>query len=87
LSNELDTVKRIPTQLGDVLILQSEKGVKIHAVGRVARRGQQHFHAAPAPLYVRDHHEALAVARTLVAPDGHIYLMKMDSGDWSEVLS
>jgi hypothetical protein len=76
---------RIPTQAGDVLILQTEKGVKIHAVGRVARRGQQDFHAELSPVYVVDHDEALTVAQTLVAPGRHIYLVKLDSGDWSEV--
>jgi hypothetical protein len=34
---------------------------------------------------VVDHDEALTVARTLVAPDRRIYLVKLDSGDWSEV--
>src|SRR4051794_33866162 len=76
---------RIPTQPGDVLILQTEKGVKIHAVGRVARRGQQDFHAEMSPVYVVDHGEAIAVAQTLVAPERRIYLVKLDSGNWSEV--
>jgi hypothetical protein len=57
-----------PTQPGDVLILQTEKGLKIHAIGRVNRRGQQDFHAEPPPLYVVDHAEAIAVAQSLAAP-------------------
>jgi hypothetical protein len=36
-----DEAMRIPTQPGDVLILQTEKGVKIHAVGRVADAGSR----------------------------------------------
>jgi hypothetical protein len=79
---------RIPTRLDDVLILQTEKGVKIHAVGRVTKTGQQDFHhAEPAPLYVVDHDEALAVARTLVGLSGRIFLVKIDTDEWSEIAS
>jgi ABC-type nitrate/sulfonate/bicarbonate transport system substrate-binding protein len=43
------------TQPGDVLILQTGRGVKIHAVGRVMRGGQQDFHhVEPAPVYIAD---------------------------------
>ena len=75
----------VPTHPGDVLILQTEKGVKIHAVGRVTRRGQQDFHAEPPPLYIVDHAEAIAVAQTLAAPANRIFLVKIDSDDWSEL--
>jgi hypothetical protein len=79
---------RIPTQLGDVLILQTERGVKIHAVGRITKNGQQDFHhVEPTPLYIVDHDEAVAVARTLVAPGRRIFLVKIDSDEWSEVAS
>jgi hypothetical protein len=73
------------TRPGDVLILQTEKGLKIHAVGRVTKQSQEDFHGAqPAPLYVVDHAEALAVARTVVAPGGRIYLVKIDGDEWAE---
>jgi hypothetical protein len=79
-------VMRMPTRLGDVLILQTERGVKIHAVGRVKKAGQQDFHhVEPAPTYIVDHAEAFAAARTLVAPGRRIFLVKLDTGDWSEV--
>jgi hypothetical protein len=78
---------RMATRPGDVLILQTEKGLKVHAVGPVTKKGQQDFHRAhQSPIYVVDHDEALAVARTLVAPDGQIYLVKVDNDDWSEVV-
>ena len=65
---------RMPTMPGDVLILQTEKGIRIHAVGRVTKNGQTDFHRArPAPIYVVDHDEAVALARTLTAPGGRIY--------------
>jgi hypothetical protein len=76
------------TRPGDVLILQTEKGLKIHAIGRVTKKGQEDFHRAqPSPIYVVDHPEALAVARTLVAPGGRIYLVKIDGDEWAEVAS
>jgi hypothetical protein len=68
---------RIPTQLGDVLVLQTERGVKIHAVGRVTEGGQQDLHRIePPPLYIADHEEAVVVARTLVAPGRRIFLVR-----------
>ena len=76
---------RSPTKLGDVLILRTATGVKIHAVGRVTRDGQQDFHAEPAPRYIVDHDEAVAVAQTLVRPGGRIFLINLDNGDWSEI--
>jgi hypothetical protein len=79
---------RIPTQPGDVLILQTERGVKIHGVGRVIQAGQQDFHhIAPAPMYIVDHDEAVAAARTLAAPGRRIFLVKLDSDKWSELPS
>ena len=78
---------RIPTQLGDVLILQTERGLKIHAVGRVTKAGQSDFHSAtPAPIYVVDYDEAVAVAQTLIAPGRRLFLVKIDrEDDWSEL--
>jgi hypothetical protein len=77
---------RMPTQLGDVLILQTERGTKIHAVGRVTAGGQQDFHRIePPPVYIVDHDEALVAAQTLVMPGRRIFLVRLDSGAWSEV--
>jgi hypothetical protein len=77
----------VPTQPGDVLILQTERGVKIHAVGRVATAGQQDFHAQATPLYIVDHAEALAAARTLAMPGRRMFLLRIDSDEWSELAS
>jgi hypothetical protein len=76
---------RIPTQVGDVLILQTERGVRIHAVGRVDKVGQQDFHAQPTPLYIVDHDEAIAMAQTLLTPGRRIFLVKLDSGQWTNL--
>jgi hypothetical protein len=77
---------KIPTVRGDVLILQTERGTKIHAVGRVTTAAQEDFHKSePAPIYVVDHAEAVAVARTLVAPGRRVFLVRLDSDEWSEI--
>jgi hypothetical protein len=77
---------QIPTERGDILILQTRQGFRIHAVGRVTTRGQQDFHGAkPAPIYIVDHQEAITAARVLAAPGRRIFLVTMDTHEWSEV--
>jgi hypothetical protein len=76
---------RMPTVLGDVLILQTETGVRIHAVGRATKAGQQDFHHSEAPIYIVDHAEAIAAARRFVAPGCKIFLLILEGGDWSEI--
>lgn len=78
----------IPTMPGDVLVLETTVGLRIHAVGAVTTKGQQDFHRAqPSPLYIANHDEALAVAQTLAARRGRIFLVKIDSNTWSELAS
>jgi hypothetical protein len=76
---------RIPTRIGDVLILETTTGVKIHAVGRVTEDGQQHFHAQRNVRYVSSRAAAIREATALVLPDRRIFLLTLESGDWSEV--
>ena len=76
---------RMPTQRGDVLILETEKGVKIHAVGLVTEDGQQHFHAQRNVRYVNSRVAAIGEAKALVLPGRRIFLLTLESGDWSEV--
>jgi hypothetical protein len=73
--------------LGDVLILQTEteRGLKIHAVGRGHHERASGFHQELTPLYIVDHDEALTVARRPVALGGHIYLAKVDTDDWVDI--
>jgi hypothetical protein len=78
---------RIPSQVGDVLILKTERGVKIHAVGRVTTAGQQDFHRSdPPPTYIVDQSEAIAAARTLVTPGRQMFLVLFESGTWSDIV-
>ena len=75
----------IPTLIGDVLILETKTGVKIHAVGLVTEDGQQHFHAQRHVRYVNSRVAAIGQARALVLPGRRIFLLTLESGDWSEV--
>ena len=75
--------ERIPTQVGDVLILRTEQTFSIHAVGRVSRDGQQEFRDQTDVKYVGDRAAALAEARNLLVPGRRIFLLDMDSGEWS----
>ena len=58
---------RIPTELGDVLILQTKQSYTIYAVGRVSRDGQQDFGSEKDVKYETDYRAAVARAKTLEA--------------------
>ena len=77
--------KPLSTQVGDVLILRTEKSFAVHAVGRVAQDGQQDFRGQTDVKYVSDRAAALALARTLLVAGRRIFLLDIDSGEWSEV--
>ena len=77
----LQNVAVIPTQLGDVLILETERSLKIHAVGPVTRDGQQDFHHTEPPIYIVDHDEALAVAEAIAGPGRRVFWLKVDNGE------
>lgn len=69
-----------------MLILETGRGLKIHAVGRVTNANQRDFHRAnPAPIYVIEHTEAVTLAQTLVSRGGRIFLVKIDKDRWSEL--
>lgn len=75
----------IPTQLGDVLILETARSIKVHAVGIVTRDGQQDFGTRPVVKYVNNHDMAVAEAKTIVNVGRRIYVRNLDTGGWSEV--
>ena len=51
--------KDIPTQVGDVLILQTKQSYTIYAVGRVSKNGQQDFGSGKDVKYKNDWGAAL----------------------------
>jgi len=76
---------RIPTRLGDVLILRTTQSYAVHAVGPVFRDGQQDFSSEANVTYEIDYEAAVARAKTLVLPAGRVFFRNIDTGDWSEV--
>jgi hypothetical protein len=77
--------ERIPTRVGDVLILRTDKSFAIHAVGLVTKDGQQDFDAHVNVKYESDTVAAVARAKALLAPGGRIFMNDIDIGKWSEI--
>ena len=78
---------RIPTEVGDVLILRTEQTFSIHAIEVVTKTGQQDFRGQVHVKYVRNDEEALTEARAMWVPGRRIFLLDIDSGDWSQISS
>lgn len=89
--------KRIPTRIGDVLILRTDQSFTIHAVGQVTKEGQQDFDTYGQPeheQHQRGHlnlkyeiNRAAAVgdAKAMVVPGRRIFFGNIDTGDWTEI--
>jgi hypothetical protein len=77
--------KRIPTHLGDVLILGTTQSYAVHAVGRVSKDGEQDFSSDANVHYEIDYAAAVARAKALVLPGGRIFVRNIDTGDWNEI--
>ena len=76
--------KNIPTQVGDVLILQRTQSYTIYAVGRVSKDGQQDFGSRDDVNYQKDYGAAVAEAKALLVRGLRMFLRNIDTGDWSE---
>jgi hypothetical protein len=80
--------KRIPTQIGDVLILWTERSYTIHVIGAVSKDGQQDFENQQMPLkFESDRAAAVAAAKALIEPGRRIFFRNLDTGEWSIVSS
>jgi hypothetical protein len=79
--------ERIPTRLGDVLILRTTKSYTVHAVGRVSKDGQQDFGSEAHVQYETGYAAAVAQANALVVPGRRIFFRNIDTGDWREISS
>jgi hypothetical protein len=82
--------KPIPIHLGDVLILQTTQSYTIFAVGRVSKDGQQDFATTanvkePIVSYESDYAAAVVRAKALVDPGGRIFMLNIDTAEWSEI--
>jgi hypothetical protein len=69
----------IPTVVGDVLILETERSFDTYAVGRI------HFGSGVTPTYVTDHSAAVNLARSLATSGRRIFFMNIATGDWHEI--
>jgi hypothetical protein len=78
-------VKHWPAEIGDVLILRTRVSYTVYAVGPVATAGQADFSHGQQPHHVTTYAEAVKTAETIVAPRGRIYLLDIDTGEWSEI--
>jgi hypothetical protein len=80
------TVMTTPqTRPGDVLILTTDQAYRTFAVGRVVSDGQKDFHKTSDVKHVRNRANALALAQTIIAPEGRIFMWDLDGDIWSEV--
>jgi hypothetical protein len=77
--------KRMPTVIGDVLILETSQSYTIYGVGKVSKDGQQDFGRQTDIRYVNDHASAVTQAKALVARSRKIFFRNIDTGDWSEI--
>jgi hypothetical protein len=79
-------VTRIPTRIGDVLILTTDKTFSTYAVGQISKDGQQDFRGQTNVKFVSGRAAAVAEAKALVAPGRRILFRSIDNiGDWSEI--
>ncbi len=74
---------KIRTRFGDVLILTTERAGSIHLVCPVSVDGQQGGTVDRHGVSGRP--AAVAKARSLVVPEGRIFLKDQDSGEWGEI--
>jgi hypothetical protein len=89
---ECAVTKPIPIHLhlGDVLILQTTQSYTIYAVGRVSEEGQQDFSTTanvkrPTVSYESDYAAAVVRAKALVDSGGRIFMLNIDTTEWSEI--
>lgn len=75
---------RIPTQRGDVLILLTLAPAS-YAIATVTIDGQQDFGAGYNVMKVPDFALAMKQARALALPGCRIYLVNVDTGEWTGV--
>jgi hypothetical protein len=64
---------RIPTEVGDVLILRTDQSFAIYAVGQVSKTDQQDFCAQVNVKHVRERAAAVAEAKALLVPGRRIF--------------
>jgi hypothetical protein len=77
--------RKISTHTGDVLILTTQGGGNMHALGGISGDGQQDLRDSPSLKYVTGRQAAEAEARLLVMPGRQILLKDIHTGEWDEI--
>ena len=77
--------KPIPTRVGDVLILSTDKAYRVYAVGLVHAAGDQDFKGQENVAYLDSRADALKAAKALLAPGQKIFIRDIDTDEWSEI--
>ena len=79
--------KPIPTRRGDVLILETkDTNFRIHAVGPIAKDGEQDFFTGMNVKYVRNRAEAVDAAIAMASSGSRIFLRNLETGEWTEIV-
>jgi hypothetical protein len=76
---------RIPTRVGDVLILTTNKSYRVHVVGLVSKDGQQDFRHQEGMTYASTLANALVDAKALLVPGRRIFLLDVDTRVWTKI--
>jgi hypothetical protein len=82
--DEFKMTGKVPTRIGDVLILSSAGGGGTYALGQISGNGQQDLRH-PGLKYVTGRQVAETEARLLVRPGGQIFLRDIHTGEWDEI--
>ena len=75
------TATRIPTRVGDVLILETRHSFTIYAVAEVSQDGQQACGAHMKVTHTRNREAAVAQARAAVLAGRRIFVRDLDTGN------
>jgi hypothetical protein len=75
----------IPTERGDVLVLVTALKPASYAIATVSVDGQQDFGAGYNLLNLPHLAEALKQARALLLPGRRIYVLTVDTGEWTVI--
>jgi hypothetical protein len=79
-------MKRMPSTIGDVLILLTRRTFTAYTVGLISEDDQQDFMRHQSNIsHPNDMAGALSAARSILVAGQRIFLRNMDTNEWSEI--
>jgi hypothetical protein len=75
---------KVPTRIGDVLILTTAGGGSMYALGGIPGDAQQDLRNSGSLKYVTGRQTAETEAKLLVMPGRQIFLRDIHTGEWEE---